>query len=443
MRQKEASDAAEREKKAQEDASQAEQIKKLKAENAAAMAELEKLKAAKKIKELEAEQAATASELEKFKAAKKIKDLEAEKAATATELEKFKATAAARPKRQEQERDRNESARKALQETAEVRKLALQELKKLQNKGQITATDLEQLEAPSKESCLAKLKEIWNRWRQFAVTISPQDLFRDRHLLLQFEVEAMLDAYCNMSVLLCRGCTNLEPHSTGWDYNVMIQLQRRLSAFEAAEGGCPSNLISSVSSICGILQAGLQQEEQRVQAADHFSKSMGSSMTTNMTANSSIFQPQTSLGTSLGTSVGVNNGSFVPPFQTTSITSLPGNSLVPMDLQVLNEPDDMDMTDNGSSRSVFGGSNSTRQPNPFSLASQSLGSSGKLREACRSFKKGICRKGNKCKHPHKACTHWLKNRCSRGDNCTYSHDPFFLQGAPNARSEINQASLIA
>lgn len=64
---------------------------------------------------------------------------------------------------------------------------------------------------------------------------------------------------------------------------------------------------------------------------------------------------------------------------------------------------------------------------------------GLFKEACRDFKLGTCRRGKKCRLPHKPCRHWLSGNCKYREKCNRSHDPFFL-GQPDTQPQFSQHS---
>jgi flagellar biosynthesis GTPase FlhF len=354
--------------------------------------------------------------------AKKIRELEAQKAKDAAEIARLRQAEVAKRQEQAQQEDPIAKERAELEKKSELFRQALEELSDLESNGQITPAALKNLDAPSKQNCLVRLRDLWENLQHDVATVEPRELLQTADSLLRFDFN-LLDAHCLMKVLTCRGCAHLKPHSTGWDFAAMVKLQNRLLPYAVAANRTLFGVVSSVNGICTILMEGLQRERAREQleASKRMNTSTGSSTGTTMTGQGSISTPQSSLGTSFGSSAGSsNNNGPGNPFQKASNTFPPQGPM-------LSEPLDTTMTDSGSSDLPSQGQNGnlfgSRSSNNSASRPQQ-GSSGQFVEACRAYKKGECRKGINCKYPHNPCKHWMRDQCTFGDKCKRSHDPF-------------------
>jgi hypothetical protein len=366
---------------------------------------------------------------ENIRQAKRIQELEAQKVKDAAELARLRKAAAARQQEQAQQEDPIAKKRAELLKKSEELWRALEALSDLETDGQVTPAALQELGAPSKQNCLPRLRDLWEKLQHDIATVEPRDLLQSSDSLLRFEFD-LLDAHCLMKVLTCRGCRDPEPHSTGWDFAAMVKLQGRLLPHAAAANRTLFGVISSVNGICTILLEGIQRDRAREQleASKRMNTSTGSSTSTTMTGQSSIFTPQNSLGTSFGISAGSNNSGAGDPFQQAS------NAFPPQG-PVLREPLDTTMTDSGSSSLPSQGQNGNlfgSQSSNISASRPQQGPSGKFVEVCRAYKKGECQEGVNCKHPHNPCKQWMRYHCTFGDKCKRSHDPFFKE---NNKSE--------
>lgn len=126
-------------------------------------------------------------------------------------------------------------------------------------------------------------------------------------------------------------------------------------------------------------------------------------------------------------------------------TSQPWNS--PVDLDQSSDMMDIDQKTISSSNG-FSAPNLIDPGNSNPLASylaqdttahQHVNPYGPFKEACRDFKLGTCRRGKKCRLPHRPCRHWLIGNCKYREKCNRSHDPFFL-GQPDAQTQSSQHS---